>query len=91
MGNNALIEMGWILAGRLEPEDRAAVEKAHKRLLEYLRRTLPEFDWKMPVVERREFTRRTRVEPMVLLDLAVRIAALSSFWLSPDYDELVDS
>lgn len=71
MAEASLIEMGWILAGRLEPEDRQAVEKAHQQVHEYMEGMLPGFTWKMPVVERREFSHRTRAEPVVLLDLAV--------------------
>lgn len=71
MEQSNLIEIGWILAGHLEPEDRKAIEDAHARTLSYLREKLPKFSWNMPVVERVAYTRRTRSEPVVLLDLAV--------------------
>jgi len=47
-----LIELGWVLVGRLPPPDRKAVEQARERVLETLGADFPGFEWRMPVVER---------------------------------------
>jgi predicted Zn-dependent protease len=67
------IEIGWIVAGRLDPADLEAVRRVRDELTESLQRQFPEFDWQMPLVEREEMVRKQRVEPVELLDQGVTV------------------
>ncbi|MFK7821725.1 MAG: DUF2391 domain-containing protein, partial [Planctomycetaceae bacterium] len=62
------IEIGWVIAGKLDDVDRAAVKEAHAQLQSVLTKWFPEFVWRMPIVRRPEMVSETRVEPVVLLD-----------------------
>jgi predicted Zn-dependent protease len=66
-----LIEIGWVVAGRLDDADQAAVDQAREDLLAYLQKTFAAFTWHMPVVEHAELVRHTREEPVVLLDYGI--------------------
>ncbi|ARA92452.1 hypothetical protein AWN76_004225 [Rhodothermaceae bacterium RA] len=68
----ALIEVGWVLAGRLDAVDVQAVEAARSRVLRLLEAQFPAFTWRMPLVLRREFDRSSPLEPVKLLDLGVQ-------------------
>ena len=63
-----LVEVGWVLAGDLDPEDRGAVDAACQALLDRLRGWFPEFEWRMPVVPRRDVEVHQPAEPVLLLD-----------------------
>lgn len=64
-----LIEVGWLVAGPLDPVDREAVDEARLDLLDQLRDAFPEFTWSMPWVERGDPLRGQRIEPVVLLEM----------------------
>jgi predicted Zn-dependent protease len=66
-----LIEIGWIVAGRLDDPDRQAFTRARHHLLTYVQQTFAEFTWRMPMVHREELVRTNREEPVVLLDYGV--------------------
>lgn len=65
------IELGWILAGRLDPVDREATELARSRMLSQMEADFPGFDWQMPRVIRPEAARGAREEPVDLLELGI--------------------
>ncbi len=65
------IELGWIIAGRLEDLDREAVIAARDSVLELLERACPEFRWEMPILRRDELTSELREEPVMLLESGV--------------------
>ncbi|HXV62527.1 MAG TPA: hypothetical protein VEK15_17645 [Vicinamibacteria bacterium] len=65
------IELGWILAGRLDPLDREAAELARTRLLSGMREDFSELDWQMPRTIRPEAARGARVEPVDLLEIGI--------------------
>ena len=52
-----LIEIGWIVAGRLDDPDRQAFTRARHHLLTYVQQTFAEFTWRMPMVHREELVR----------------------------------
>lgn len=64
-----LIEVGWLVAGPLDPVDREAVEEARRKFLGRLRDAFPKFTWSMPLVERGDTLRGQRVEPVSLLEM----------------------
>ena len=66
-----VIEVGWIVAGRLDEVDREAVEQARDATLEFMRERLPEFVWRMPLLLRDELVTGSRVEAVVLLDAGI--------------------
>jgi len=64
--------LGWLLAADLrDPELLAAYARARELLLDYLRRTLPEFDWQLEADERRIYAPRGALDPVDLLELGV--------------------
>jgi predicted Zn-dependent protease len=63
-----LIEVGWVIVGRIDATDREAVFKARDRLLADLRQTFATFTWRMPIVQREEWSQDFRAEPAALLD-----------------------
>jgi predicted Zn-dependent protease len=66
-----LIELGWVIVGRLDDTDQEAVSKARDGLQSYLQRTFPALTWRLPIVQREELARHNREEPVVLLDYGV--------------------
>lgn len=62
------IEIGWVIAGKLDDADYEAVKDARAQLLDVLNNWFSEFSWRMPVVRRPEMVTTTREEPVVLLD-----------------------
>ena len=66
-----LIEMGWLVVGRLETPDREAVEVARAQMVEELSAAFPQFSWRMPLLEREAPVSRAREQPVELLDQAV--------------------
>lgn len=66
-----LVEIGWVVAGRLDKADLRAVKRARALLLDDLRAWFPGFGWRMPVVRRRELVTNGQAEPVVLLDHGV--------------------
>jgi hypothetical protein len=67
----ALIEVGWVLAGGLDENERAACRAARLRMAKTLRALFPAFRWHLPVAQRTDFPNDPRVEPIDLLDLGV--------------------
>ncbi|MDF1585496.1 hypothetical protein PZ740_03740 [Rhodospirillales bacterium YIM 152171] len=65
-----LVEMGWVLAGLRRPGERAAVEAAREQAASLLRRLLPGFDWRLPVVTVEELPTEGCVDPVLFLDRA---------------------
>jgi len=65
------IELGWILAGRLDRLDRDAIELARTRMLTRMQEEFSELDWQMPRVLRPEASRASREEPVDLLELGI--------------------
>ena len=63
-----LIEVGWVIVGRIEGTDREAVFKARDQLLADLRQMFPAFTWRMPMIQREEWHQDYRAEPAALLD-----------------------
>ena len=69
--NKPLLEVGWIVAGKLDPVDVGAMDAARVRLIEFLQQQFPDFSFEMPVIHREELVHAVRVEPVVMLDHAV--------------------
>ena len=67
-GPERLIELGWLIVGRLDPVDREAVEAARQRMRVSLEAQFPEFRWELPRVERRDLAQDVHEEPVGLLD-----------------------
>jgi|GEM_PF-294255 len=63
-----LIEVGWLVVGALDEVDRQAVVAARDRALQEVERGFPDFDWRMPLLERRDLAQEVREEPVTLLD-----------------------
>lgn len=63
-----LIEVGWLVLGRLDPVDREAVNRARGQMRDALVRAFPAYDWQMPIVERRDLAQEIREEPVSLLE-----------------------
>ena len=63
-----LIEIGWMIAGRLDREDLQAIFDARIKLLENLRSLFPQFEWRIPVIQRKDLVRTPRIEPVDLLE-----------------------
>jgi predicted Zn-dependent protease len=63
-----LIEIGWVVAGRLDEADRQAVEQARDGLQRYLQRTFPTFTWRLPMLHREELGQGNREDIVVLLE-----------------------
>jgi predicted Zn-dependent protease len=68
---SALIEIGWIVAGKLDAVDRQAVEMARDRVEEFLQTRLPSFEWRLPLEVREELAEGMIQEPVSLLDAGV--------------------
>jgi len=66
-----LIEVGWVIVGRIDATDREAVFKARDRLLADLCQIFATFTWRMPIVEREEWSQDFRAEPAALLDYGI--------------------
>lgn len=65
------IEVGWVLAGRLDRVDRGAIEAARNRMLSEMQDAFTELDWQMPRVVRPEVARGAREEPVDLLEVGI--------------------
>ncbi|MEM1054698.1 MAG: DUF2391 domain-containing protein [Bacteroidota bacterium] len=63
------VVVGWVLAGGLNDAQRRAVALARKLVRDELRRALPQFDWRLPSVRRRDVVPGARAEPVDLLDI----------------------
>jgi hypothetical protein len=66
-----LVEIGWLVAGKLDDVDWQATREARDRVAAKLADSFPQFDWKMPIVRWDELSVGPRVEPAILLDYAV--------------------
>lgn len=66
-----LIEIGWIIAGKLDQLDRDASEQARSSVLAFFETHFPMIDFSMPVIYREELVHGQREEPVKLLDSAV--------------------
>lgn len=65
------IEIGWIVAGKLDELDRTATEQARELVLEFFQRHFPAIEFDMPIIYRDELVHGLREEPVRLLDSAV--------------------
>ena len=66
-----LIEIGWIVAGKLDQLDRNASEQARSSALAFFEKYFPEIEFSMPIIYREELVHGQREEPVKLLDSAV--------------------
>lgn len=69
--NNSLVEIGWVVAGRLERIDQMAVQEARSRMWSFLREHFPQFEWQMPLIHRKEVESKDRIQPVTLLDYGI--------------------
>jgi len=65
------VELGWVVVGRLDGPDRAAVREAHGRVLARLEDRFDAFTWRAPLLERSDLPTLLREEPVVLLQLGL--------------------
>ncbi|MEE4144202.1 MAG: hypothetical protein V2I26_05320, partial [Halieaceae bacterium] len=66
-----LVEIGWLVAGKLDEVDLRATGHARQAVREELARTFPQFQWRMPLVHWEELTTGPRAEPAELLEYGV--------------------
>jgi hypothetical protein len=78
-GEGLPVEIGWVLAGRFDDIDQAAIRQCRETTLAELRRIWPCFDWRLAVVQREVLVRSARVEPISLLDEAVSEASAKTW------------
>lgn len=64
-----LVEVGWVVVGRVDAVDREAVQQARAAVLRYFREQFPAFRWQMPVTWRKEARPPSPAEPIRLLDI----------------------
>ena len=69
--NSSLLEIGWIVAGKLEDIDLRAARNARDAVLAFFRETFPGTQFRMPMIHRDELVHDLREEAVVLLDYAV--------------------
>jgi predicted Zn-dependent protease len=67
----SLIEIGWVIVGRLDDTEREAVSLARDHLQTYLQQAFPDFTWRMPLLQREKLLREHREEIVELLDYGV--------------------
>lgn len=65
------VELGWVVVGRLDAPDQAAVRVARERLLARVSATFAGFTWRMPLVERTDLPTPLREEPVEMLQLGL--------------------
>ena len=63
-----LIEIGWIIVGRIDETDRSAIYQARDHLTTSLEQIFSEFTWRMPIIQREEWRQSYRAEPAALLE-----------------------
>lgn len=63
-----LIEIGWVIAGDLMGQELTAIEAARDGMLTLLETRLPEFEWRMPMLQRRRLVQGSLSHPVNLLD-----------------------
>ncbi|MDH3602622.1 MAG: hypothetical protein OEU26_23660, partial [Candidatus Tectomicrobia bacterium] len=63
-----LIEVGWVIVGRIDATDQAAVYQARDALLTSLGQIFAGFTWRMPIIQREEWGQSYRAEPAALLE-----------------------
>jgi predicted Zn-dependent protease len=66
-----LIEIGWIVAGKLDDADLQAVEQAREYLQGYLQHTFSTFAWRLPLLYREELVQGNREDIVVLLEYGI--------------------
>lgn len=66
-----LIEIGWIVAGKLDQLDRDASEQARSSAVAFFEKHFPLIEFSMPVIYREELVHGQREEPVKLLDSAI--------------------
>lgn len=69
--DSPLLEVGWIVAGKLEDIDQRAVQEARESVVDFFHRHFPNIQFRMPMIYRDELVNGLREEPVVLLDLGV--------------------
>eukprot|EP00913_Durusdinium_trenchii_P013422 g12603.t1 len=66
----AQVELGLVIAGRLDPVAERAVEQFCGEILARLKSDFPGFEWSLDLIHQPHLIDSTRVEPMRLLDAA---------------------
>ena len=66
--DHPLVEVGWILIGRMGDSDLQAAMQTREKMLSYLAEIHPEFEWRMPLTRREELVQELREGPIRLLD-----------------------
>ena len=66
----APIEIGLLVAGRIDAVDRGALELARDRFVDQIEQRFPGIDWKVTLIQRPEISVAPREEPILLLDHA---------------------
>lgn len=65
-----IVEIGWVVVGRMDNTDLQAAQRTRKQLLDYLRRVFPEFEWRLPTATHEEFAPDSQSRIIRLLDIA---------------------
>lgn len=65
-----LLEIGVIIAGKLDPVDGDSVDQAVQALTDELLRIQPRFSWRLPQVRRADWVSAASIEPVELLSQA---------------------
>jgi hypothetical protein len=65
------IEVGWLIVGRLDRVDRKAVMDARAQFRDALASQFAGFEWRVPLVERKDIGQAIREEPSSLLEYGV--------------------
>ena len=65
-----VVEIGWMLVGRMGPADLQAAMQARHAVRNRLAELLPEFQWRLPLVRHEEFIQEPRQHVMPLFDFA---------------------
>jgi hypothetical protein len=73
------VEIGFVLAGRFDDVDQAAIRKCRESIVDELRHLWPSVAWRVAVVHREVLVHSARVEPIALMDEAV-MEATASGW-----------
>jgi len=70
-GAGFVLEVGLLVAGRLDPPDTEAVKQARAGFQRRLSEWLPEYRWQVPLIWREEAATALREEPVALLEHAL--------------------
>ncbi|MCA9115386.1 MAG: hypothetical protein KDA79_09885 [Planctomycetaceae bacterium] len=65
-----IVEIGWVLVGRMEDADLQAALRTREQILSRLNRVFPEFEWRLPLTMHEEFFLELQERVIRLLDVA---------------------